>query len=47
MPEEAGEERAMLNQIMLNCLNRAKDWEDYFYIGINMRRYRRKNLRWR
>jgi len=45
MPEEDGEERAMLNRIMLNCLNRAKDWEDYFYIGINMRRYRKQNLK--
>jgi hypothetical protein len=37
----------MLNEIMLNCLYRAKDWEDYQYILINLRHYRRKNLRWR
>lgn len=34
----------MLKQIMLNCLYRAKSWDDYIMIGVNMRMYRKDNL---
>lgn len=38
----------LLIQIMRNCLYRAREWEDYFYIGINMRRrYRREGKTWK